>query len=83
LTSTATRSAEEAKAEATAQWLVRIQNISYEQNEDGVALSVPETTRQLEFTACNSYHYGYNSNGELGPFFGAVLDELSDSEDED
>jgi hypothetical protein len=83
LTLTATRSTEEAKTEAATQWLVSIQNISYEHNEDGIALSVPETTRQLECSAGKSYHHGYSCDGELGPFFDAVLDELSDSEDEE
>ena len=82
-TSTGTGSVEEAEAEAAAQQLVSIQNTSYEHNEAGIALSVPETTRQLDFIARDSYRDRYDSDGELGPFFDAVVDEPSDSEDEE
>jgi hypothetical protein len=74
----------EESIEATAAWqLVSIQNIAYECNERDVALSVPQTTAQLQFNARDSYHDGYDSDGELGPFFDAVMNEPSDSEDEE
>jgi hypothetical protein len=71
-------------SEETAAWqLVSIQNTAYECNETGVALSVPQTTAQLQFNARDTYHDGYYSDGELGPFFDAVMVEPSESEDEE
>ncbi len=71
-------------SEETAAWqLVSIQNIVFEYNETGVALSVPQTRAQLQFNAKGSYHDGYNSDGQLSPFFDAIMDEASDSEDDE
>jgi hypothetical protein len=71
-------------SEETAAWqLVSNQNVAYECNKTGVALSVPLTTAQLQFNARDFYCDGYDSDGELGPFFDAVMDELSDTEDEE
>ena len=61
--------------------IVSIQNVNY--NETGIALSVPVTTAQLTFDARDSYGDGYDSDGELGPFYDAVFDEPSESEDEE
>jgi hypothetical protein len=71
-------------SEETAAWLlVSIQNIPYECSERGVALSVPQTTAPLQFNARDSYRDGYESDGELGSFFDAVMNEPSDSEDKE
>jgi hypothetical protein len=69
--------------ETAAQQLVSIQNIAFEYNGAGVVLSVPQTTAQLQFDAKGSYCDGYDSDGELGPFFDAIMDEASDSEDDE
>jgi hypothetical protein len=73
-----------ASSEETAAWqLVSIQNTAYEYNEMCVALSVPQTIAQLQFNARDTYCDGYDSDCELGPFFDAVMDEPSESEDEE
>ena len=78
-----TTDAGESSEETAARQLVSIQNTAYECNETGVALSVPQTTAQLQFNARDTYRDGYDSDGELGPFFDAVMDEPSESEDEE
>jgi hypothetical protein len=64
--------------------------VAFEQNEDGVRFSVPVTeslnmTRNLDES---TYNQGYDSDGERGPFYDAVLDEMdlwdqSDCESDD
>jgi len=80
---TETTNTGENSQETAARQLVSIQNIAFEYNEAGVALSVPQTTAQLQFNAKDSYHDGYDSDSELGPFFDAIMDEASDSEDDE
>jgi hypothetical protein len=58
-------------------------HVNYEYNETAIALSVPVTTAQLTFNARDSYGDRYDSDGELGPFYDAVFDEPSESEEEE
>ncbi len=51
--------------------------------ERGIALSAPVTTEQLHFEARDSYGDGYNNDRELSPFYDALFDEASKSEDEE
>jgi hypothetical protein len=46
--------------------------------EIGITISVPVTTTELTFTVKDSFGDGYDSEGELGPFYDAVLDEPSE-----
>jgi len=63
---------------------VTIQNVVYEYNTNGVALSVPNASAvHVEFNARDSYRDGYDSDGKLGPFFDAVMDEGTDESDDD
>jgi len=58
---------------------VSIANVPYHQTTDGAYLSVPET-RELRGISCmdeSAFEMGYDSDGELGPFFDAVLDEAN------
>jgi hypothetical protein len=73
----------ESSEEAAAWQLISIQNVNYECNETGIALSVPVATAQLTFNARDSYGHGYDSDGELGPFYDAVFDEPSESKEEE
>lgn len=83
-TSATTETTEDVVEETAVQQHVSVQNTTYMHNEEGVPLSVPEAmVRRLVFTAHESCGDGHDSDGELGPFFDAVLDEASDSEDED
>jgi hypothetical protein len=64
--------------------------VAFEQNEAGVRFSVPvteslNTTKNLDES---TYNQGYDSDGEQGPFYDAVLDEMdfwnqSDCESDD
>ncbi len=52
--------------------------VAFQPSENCVSFSVPTTEsivveRNLEDE--NTYHQGFNSDGELGSFYGAVLDE--------
>ncbi len=46
-------------------------------------IAIINVTAQLQFNAKDSSHDGYDSEGELGPFYDAIMDEASDSEDDE
>jgi len=58
--------------------LVSIRNVSFIENEQGHQLSVP---KQPEGLTLQSSSNPYDSDGEEGPFFDAVFDELDFSSD--
>jgi hypothetical protein len=58
--------------------LVSIRNVSFIENEQGHQLSVPQ---QPEGLTLQTNSNPYNSDGEEGPFFDAVFDELDFSSD--
>jgi hypothetical protein len=59
--------------------------VAFEQSDDGVQLSVPTTqsTRTIKNTDEGTYAMGYDSDGEVGPFFDAVVGEMEDYDSED
>jgi Transposase IS4/SAP domain len=62
--------------------MVSIRNVSFIENERGHHLSVPQQPAALTL---HTYNNPYDSDGEEGPFFDAVLNELdysSDAEDD-
>ena len=63
--------------------MVSSRQVEYDMNAEGVALSVPVTTQMRMSLNSNqlTYHDGYDSDGEVGPFYDAVANEL-DSKDE-
>jgi hypothetical protein len=58
---------------------VSIANVSYQQTNDGAYLSVPEGhgLRGINCLDESAFELGYDSDGELGPFFDAVADEAN------
>ena len=60
--------------------------MNFDINEKGVALSVPVSTEILNGNNDMTYHDGYDSNNECGPFFDAIQGEKiweSDSDDDE
>ena len=53
--------------------MVSIRNVSFIENERGHHLSVPQQPAALTL---HTYNNPYDSDGEEGPFFDAVLNEL-------
>jgi len=63
--------------------MVSSHQVEYVMNAEGVALSVPVTTQICMSLNSNqlTYHDGYDSDGEVSPFYDAIANE-PDSEDE-
>jgi hypothetical protein len=63
---------------------VSIHSISFPKTDNGLQLSIPMPAHQeITQTFKESYNVGYDSNGELGPFFDTVAGEQYDSSDEE
>jgi hypothetical protein len=58
---------------------VSIANVSYQQATDGAYLSVPKGSglRGINCLDESAFELGYDSDGELGPFFDAVVDKAN------
>jgi hypothetical protein len=63
---------------------ISIRRVEYDVTDAGVVLSMPVTTQIPNLGNSNNgtYHEGYDSDGELGPFFDAVANQ-KDDDDED
>ncbi len=73
---------------AEQQIVVSIRRVEFEQSADGVHISVPVTAGYTSISNGNedTYNLGYDSDGEIGPFYDAVADEVqysSEQEEED
>mmetsp|Transcript_15692 Transcript_15692/g.22367 ORF Transcript_15692/g.22367 Transcript_15692/m.22367 type:complete len:238 (-) Transcript_15692:894-1607(-) len=83
ITQPSIQESEEGGGEDYQQRMVSSTNAEYSQSQSGVYLSVPlASTTALKLTFDTDYSQGYDSDGELGPFFDAVEGE-EDFEDDD
>jgi hypothetical protein len=62
---------------------VSARRVEYDVTDDGVALSVPVTS-QMPYSNNNTstYEDGYDSDGQLGPFYDAVAHQKDDDDEE-
>jgi hypothetical protein len=83
ITQPSIQESEEGGGEDNQQRMVSSTNAEYSQSQSGVYLCVPlASTTAPKLTFNTDYSQGYDSDGELGPFFDAVEDE-EDLEDDD
>jgi hypothetical protein len=67
----------------TFQRSVSARRVEYDVTDDGVVISVPVTS-DIPYSNNNNgtYEDGYDSNGQLGPFYDAVCNEKDDDDEE-
>jgi hypothetical protein len=87
ITQPSIQESEEGEKEDNQQRMISSTNAEYTQSQSGVYLSVPlaaTTTHTKSLTFNTDYSEGYDSDGEIGPFFDAVQgEEEFDDDDSD
>jgi hypothetical protein len=58
--------------------------VEYDVTDTGIMLSVPVTSEipYAKNNNCNTYQEGYDSDGEVGPFFDAIANQKDDDDEE-